>query len=190
MLNKLTDTKQKRVGVRILYGFLIGFAAYAAVSFMGVMLFAKGDLQRWSDGSAMVTQSEVTDESLVQAHEKNSVKDRYYQKYTVRYAYTAEFDAWGRVFSFSCEGSNSGETDRDAAAPPDSAYAFPKQGDTVSVIYDPDNEGGYRIGSKEEWQKKGEFSFANLIVPCILIAVAGLLIVIDFVTAKKRRVSI
>ena len=74
---------------------------------------------------------------------------------------------------------------------PASAYVFPKQGDKVSVIFDQEAEGSYRVGSKAEWQSRGEVSFTNisLIIPCVLFAVALLFIVLDVVGGKKRRAA-
>ena len=190
LLEQMMGTKRNRVIVRIICAAFLLFACIITVGFMQNMIFAKGDLQRWRDGSAAVTASEMTGETLVLNHSNDSVRgDRAYKKYTVRYTYTAEFEAWGKVFSFDYEGSNSGETDQNAEKPPAAAYDFPKQGDTVNVIYDPDKDGSYCIGSKEEWQRKGELSPGNLIVPCVMFIVAAGLIAVDVVSAKKRRIA-
>lgn len=188
MLNLMMSVKKSRIIVRIIYSFILLFACYITVSFITDVLFVNGGLERWADAAATVTKSEVSGETLALNNDSDSVRgDRVYKSYTVRYTYTAEFEAWGRVFSFEYEGSNSGKTDQHAKKAPDTAYDFPKQGETVLVIYDPGVEGSYRIGSKEEWRQKGAFSLGNVIVPCIMLFVAAAFIAIDSVTAKKRR---
>jgi hypothetical protein len=186
------NDKNTRIVVRILYVFILLFACYLAVDFMQDRILVMSDLPRWNDATAMVTGSELTYEGIALNHDKDPKgRRRSYKSYTVSYAYTAEFQAWGRVFHFVYKGSNSGKTDTRAEKPPESAYDFPKQGDVVSVIYDPDTDGSYRIGSKEEWQRRGEFSPGNatLIIICAMLVVAAPLAALDAVTTRKRRIA-
>ena len=177
-------SKLSKIIVRVVYVVFLLFACFIFNDFYKTKQFAEGDLERWRDATAKVTESKMTDENLsgVKTRNKNRYKD-----YKIRYAYTAEFNAWDKLFIFEYKGENSGETNASATQIPESAYKFPKKGDTLGVIYDPDAKDSYKIGSKEEWQKKGEVSFANLIVPCVLLAVAIILIIIDFVFMRKRR---
>ena len=183
------NTRKFRIVSRILYVFFLGFAIALFAGLLVNRQFAGGDLKRWQEATAKVTASKVTNEALGPQERRESLDDRgfWIRKYTVRYTYTAEFTAWGKTFSFDHEGTNSGETDLSATAIPQSAYNFPKQGETLAVIYDPANEGAYKLGSIADWQKAGELSFANLIVPCVFLLIAAVLIMIDAVGIKRRR---
>jgi len=188
---RLLNSRISRVAIRIVYSIFLLFACLITVNFLQDMQFAGGDLQRWLDATATVTESRMTGENLVARRERIAGSNRYreYKEYTVRYAYKGEFEAWSKVFGFEHEGANRGETDRYAMVIPASAYVFPKQGDSVRVIFDPQTEGSYRIGSKEEWQRRGEVSFANLVLPCVFFVVALLLIFLDVADGKKRRLA-
>ena len=189
------NSRISRVVIRILYGILLFFGCSILVNFFQNMQFAAGDLKQFRDAAATVKESKMTGESMSEQRRRRPGSSTttyiYYNAYSVKYAYTAEFDAWGKSFAFEYEGENKGETDRSAVSIPAAAYIFPKPGDTVRVIFNPEAEGSFRIGSKEEWQRRGEVSFANpsLFIPCILFAVALLLIVIDVKDAKKRRLA-
>ena len=182
-------SKSSKIVIRALYVVFLLIACFVFVDFYKTKQFTEGDLKRWHDAMATVTESKVTDENLVKSQKKDTSSNRNVtiMKYTVRYAYTAEFNAWDKLFSFEYKGVNSGEANANATKIPDSAYRFPKKGDTLGVIFDPDAKDTYKIGSKEEWQKKGEVSFANLVFPCVFLAVAVILIIIDFAFIRKKR---
>ena len=185
------DKKSSRVIFRIVYSIFLLAACLMLYGFYQDMQFAKGDLHRWLDESAKVTESKMTEESLILKSEKKDNKTTYYKEYTVGYTYSGEFTAWGRLFSYEYEGMNRGKVDRNAVEIPHYAYYYPKQGDTVAVIYDPDEEGSYRIGSTEDWKKKGELSLSNpnLLLPCIFLVIVLVLIFIDVIDSKKRLLS-
>jgi hypothetical protein len=183
------DNKKARIIIRLVYSICLLVACLATVGFLRDMQFAQGDLQRWLDATARVTESKVTDENLVLRSEKKGNQTHYYKEYTVKYAYNGEFTAWGKVFGFEYKDENRGRVDRYAEEIPARAYVFPKQGDTVAVIYDPEADGSYRIGSKEEWQNRGEVSFANLALPLIFFTLAVLFIFFDMKSIKKRRLA-
>ena len=185
--------KKIKAAFRIIYVISLLIAGFVFTGFLQDMQFASKDLHRWSDAAATVTESKMTGETMGTAQKKrpgSNVRITVKQ-YTVRYAYAAEFNAWGKLFRFEHEGGNSGETDQNATQIPASAYNFPKQSYIVSVIFDPEAEGSYRVGSKAEWQSRGEVSFANpsLIVSGVFFVVAVLLIAVDVVTSGKRRAA-
>ena len=174
-----------KIIIRVMYSIFLLLACYMVYDFLQDMSFAQGDLQRWQDARATVTASRLTYEDL--SSERKNKKE--IKRYTVRYTYEAEFNAWGKLFDFEYNGTNSGETDKDAVTIPERAYNFPQQGGIVRVIFDPDAEGSYRIGSKEHWRRKGEVSLDNLMVPIIFFVVALIFLVVDFSSAKKRRAA-
>ena len=186
-----------RVIFRLVYVVFLLFASFMFYSFWQDLKFAQGDLQRWQEAPAKVTESRMTGESLELKRDRRTTgtgagRRTYYEEYkeyTVRYAYKAEFSAWGKVFKFEHEGSNRGKLDKNADRIPAHAYNYPKRGDTVAVIFNPDADGEYRVGSKASWQEKGEVSFTNLnlIIPCVFLAVAVLLFFIDVAGSRKRR---
>ena len=186
---RIFDNKRSRIILRLVYSVFLLAACMLLYSFFQDMQFARGDLYRWLDETATVTESKMTEESLILKSEKKDNKTTYYKEYTVRYIYSGEFTAWGRLFSYEYEGMNRGKVDRNAEEIPHYAYNYPKAGDTVAVIYDPDEVGSYRIGSTEEWKKKGELSLfnPNLLLPCIFFLIVLVLIFIDVTDSKKRR---
>lgn len=183
--------KKFKIVIRIIYVVFLLIAGFIFNGFLQDNQFVSKDLHRWSDATATVMESRMTGDSMgkVSKNMPGSNVRRTVNQYTVRYAYTAEFNAWGKPFRFEYEGKNSGETDQNAVQIPASAYNFPKQGDIVSVIFDPEAEGSYRVGSITEWQSRGEVSFTNpaLIFSGVFFAIGALLVVIDVMTSRKRR---
>ena len=179
-MGKADNNESIASGMRIGWIIFLLILIYPAFGFIRDYLFVSREMSGWENALAIVEQSGITEGPTVKWH-SGSKYSRGYHEYTVKYMYTARFEAWGGPFVFTYEGSNTGRLPSSSAPTPLKAYAVPKEGSELAVIYDPNARGSYRIGSKEEWQAKmGPLSKDdNLIILCVFGFMAGVFFMAD-----------
>ena len=171
---------------RILWIMMLALFCLTLFIFLNDRSFVTNEMQTWKDATAIVMESGITKDPTITQREDSS--DNVYYEYRVDYMYVAQFDAWGGPFSFTYEDANIGKLNRRTDEIPKSAFVIPKPGDSIAVIYDPETQGIYRIGSLAEWKAKAELTFENLAFPIVfgLVAIAMFCLDIFFRRRKKK----
>jgi hypothetical protein len=190
----IMEAETARKIIRVVRGVLVLIVCVWLIVFIYGRLSAHNALRGWEETTATVMDSRITGERMELASRylgsgasvgANSVGDRDYKIYTVSYAFTAECSAWGDPFVFEQFGSNTGEADVYAVEPPTYAYYIPQKGDAVNIVYDPVNEGSYKLGALSDWRAGNTLSLSDLYAPGICLILYFSLLTLD-VKIKRR----
>jgi hypothetical protein len=167
----------------------LAISYFSTRSYLNDRSFSQNELQDWVETEAIVESSEIVDISndLRTEEDDDGDVEREYRSYAVSYEFVASFEAWGDIVSFEDYDSNDGEMGVDDEIP-ESAYDILEPGDTVAVVYNPDETGSYKIGSKEHWEDMGKVSFGNIFTP-LITGLIGAACFISAIMSVVRRIT-
>ena len=177
------EVKTARTIIRVACGVFLLIVCIWLIVFIYNRLSSQNELHRWKETSAVVTESVTTGESLSNLMSRYVGNDNteWYKTYTVWYKVDAEGFAWGVPYNFKYSSSITGEESEWAFEVPSRAYyAIPKEGDVISLVYDPDEIGTFKVGTIKELDKQIKAANSSIMVPIIFILLTSVLILFDF----------
>ena len=182
------DIRIARIVIRIVCGIFLLIVCIWLIAAIHNRVSGQNELHRWMETTAVVKESETTGESLGPLMSRNVFNDytEWYHTYTVRYTITAEGYAWGGPFEFKYSGSSTGEASEWAIEVPAYAYySYPQEGDVISLIFDPDETGTFKVGTIEELSIQMESARSSVLTPIIF---AILILVLALFDSRLKRV--
>ena len=140
--------------------------------------------RRWAETSAVVTASKTTDVSLSGLMSRYSGGSRshrlWYKVCTVRYAITAEGDAWGGPYTFDFTDAYAFEVSQYAVEPPANASTgVAEEGGVISIVYNTEEIGSFKVGALEDVLAQEKTAGSGLRVPIVFLALIFALILLD-----------
>jgi hypothetical protein len=194
----IMEAETARTAIRVICGILAVIACTWLAMFIYGRVSAQNELRGWEETTATVRDSRVTAAKLEQASRVRSSAESvgggnvgrdWYKVYRVSYVFTAECYAWGGPVVFENSGANTGEANEYAVEPPRYAYNIPKEGDIISIIYDPSNTGSYKLGTLSDWREANKLSLSDLLEPVIFLISGFALIMLDFRIKQRAMAS-
>jgi hypothetical protein len=185
----IMEAETARTAIRVICGICAVIVCVWLAVFIYGRASAQNELRGWEETTATIKDSSITAERLEQASRDlssfesvggDAVGTDWYKVYTVSYMFTAESYAWGGSFVFENGGANTGKASEYAVEPPQYAFNIPKEGDVISIIYDPANKGSYMLGTLSDWRETDKLSLSDFLVPVVFMALGFVLIMLDF----------
>ena len=176
------DIRIARIVIRIACGIFLLIVCIWLITTIYNRVSSQSELRRWVETTAVVKESETTGETLGPLMSRHVFNDytEWYHTYTVRYTVSAEGYAWGGSYEFKYSSSNTGEASEWAIEVPAYAYySIPKEGDVISLIFDPGETGAFKVGTIEEWSIQMKPARSGVLTPIIFIILILVLALFD-----------
>ena len=175
------EIKTARTIVRIVGGIFLLIVCIWSIVAIYNRVSSQKELRRWEETTAVVKESVTEGESLspLMSQYVNNNHTNWYKVYTIWYTIVAEGYAWGIPYVFEYSDSNSGNVSEYTFELPAYAYySFPQEGDVISLIFDPDDFGAFRVGTIEEW-KQDKATHSRILTPIIFVSLILVLAFFD-----------